>query len=251
MIVKSSTDLPTTSKIEFVVEDDLRFKKQLKIGNDAYKILSTAKKLSALSDTVGWGVAGSSVASSTIVASTFFGGNGLLVTLGIISATTPIGWVVGAGIVTTGAAYGFKKLFSKAEKEMVDTIPKYINTPLDLLATKLCELMIPIALKIANADGVACPTELEYIQNHFTKVWGINGAYIKNIIDEIKPNINKYYYSDLCSVLKKFTKDNQDCNYKEICKDIVKLAENIAHADGQLHKKESFEIKYLERKLLG
>ncbi len=251
MTIERNTNSPAASTIEFVVEDDLRFKKQLKIGDDAYKVLSAAKKLSALSDTVGWGVTGSSVASSTIVASTFFGGNSLLATLGLVSATTPIGWVVGAGIVTTGAAYGFKKLFSKAEKEMVDTIPKYINTPLDLLAIKLCELMIPIALKIANADGIVNPAELKHIQNHFTKKWGINDTYIKTAIDEIRPNLSKYYYSDLCSVLKQFTKDNQDCNYKEICKDIVKFANEIAHADGQLHEKECFEIKYLERKLLG
>lgn len=251
MTVENNTDSFSTSKIESVVEDDLRFKKQLKIGDDAYKILSAANKLSFLSDTIGWGVAGSSVASSTLVASAFFSGNGLLVTLGIVSAATPVGWVVGAGIVTTGAAYGFKKLFSKAEKEMVDTIPKYINTPLDLLATKLCELMIPIALKIANADGKVHPAELEHIQNHFTKVWGINGTYIENAIAEIRPNISKYYYSDLCSVLKQFTKDNQDCNYREICKDIVKFANGIAHADGEFHEKECFEIKYLEKKLLG
>src|SRR6056297_1905682 len=88
--------------IEEIVSDTLRFKARLAIGEDAYTSIRITKKASEMLQ--GAAAAGTFVigASSTLVASTFFGPTGTLAFLGIGTAVTPVGWLIAAGIVGGG-----------------------------------------------------------------------------------------------------------------------------------------------------
>ncbi|MEH6626554.1 MAG: TerB family tellurite resistance protein [Motiliproteus sp.] len=133
---------------------------------------------------------------------------------------------------------------------MVDVIPKYINSPLDILADNLVDLMLSISLKVAHADGKYSDEESARIDQYFVNEWGYCDTFIESRTERFKTNLDAFRYKDLCVELKKLTKLNKDCNYKEMCSDIVRLAEEIAHADGHFCEKEEIEIEYLRRSLL-
>lgn len=141
------------SEIDRVVADPLRFKLKLGIGEDAYASLRIKKNLTNLWDLVGWGGTGATVAASPMVASAFFVPKGFIALLGFGTAVTPVGWVVAAAVTSAGAYYGVTRLFGGYEGSRVDKIPKFINTPLDVLGAALFDLMGGLAIRVAYIDG--------------------------------------------------------------------------------------------------
>ena len=86
--------------VDSVVAIPERFKAKLGIGEDAYASLRLRKNLGTVfkgTDAAGAAATGVGVASSSVVASTFFSAPGLLGALGIGAAVTPIGRVIAAG----------------------------------------------------------------------------------------------------------------------------------------------------------
>ena len=55
----------------------------------------------------------------------------------------------------------------------VEVIPKFINTPIDVLAIGLFDSIAPLSLKVAAADGKISPEELEVIKSYFVEGWGV------------------------------------------------------------------------------
>ena len=229
-----------------LVDDPIRFKAKLQIGDDAFKLLSLAGNLELM---VSAGTIGATVAASSFVASSVFG-SGLLYSLGIVAAVTPIGWVLGAGVGAAGAVYGLKKALSDKKRERVLVIPKYINTPIDLLALRLSELMIPLALKVSLADGVIVQKERDKILGYFINDWGLNRVLISQMIEESLVHVNDLKYDDLVSDINKLTTENKDCNRIEICNDLIEFLEEIASSDGEICEREEIQIHYLRNKLL-
>ena len=86
---------PTDTEIAFddtgleqVVADPLRFKQQLRIGEDAFTLLRAKKQLYALYETAGAAGTGAAIAGSSTVAGTFFAPTGLTAMLGLATAAT-------------------------------------------------------------------------------------------------------------------------------------------------------------------
>lgn len=98
--------------LERVVADPLRFKQRLRIGEDAYALLRAKNQLFSLWDTAGAAATGAAVASSSMVAGTFFAPTGVMAALGLATAATPVGWVVGAAVLAGGGWYGASRWFS-------------------------------------------------------------------------------------------------------------------------------------------
>lgn len=98
--------------IDLVVQDPIKFKIKLGIGEEAYATLKLAKTLQTLWDLKAAAGTGAVAASSPIVATTFFGGSGgILSALGVTAAaTTPVGWVIAAAVASGGAYYGAMKV---------------------------------------------------------------------------------------------------------------------------------------------
>ena len=161
-----------------VVADPLRFKRKLAIGEDAYASLRLGKTIAQLWDVGGVAATGGTVAASTTVAGTFFATGGWLSTFGLgAAAVTPLGWVIGAALATGGAYYGVTRLFRSYHGSRVEVIPKFINSPIDLLGASLMDMIGGLSLKLAKMDGEITQLERVAIRTYFIDDWGFDPQY--------------------------------------------------------------------------
>ena len=144
---------------EVVIANDLKFKAALGIGEQAFKSMKLRENLTTFSEALGVGTAVAGVANTVTIGSFLgFSTSGLLGTGLLASATTPgLNVIVAAGVISAGAYVGISKLLTKGKESKVMVVPKFINTPLDLLATSLAGFFIPLGLKIGLADGILTP----------------------------------------------------------------------------------------------
>lgn len=95
------------SEVTQVIAEQLRFKAKLAIGENAYTTLKLKNKLADFWEISGAVGTGAAVAQSTVIASTFFAPGGLVGLLGLGTAVTPIGWVIGAAVISGGRYWAF------------------------------------------------------------------------------------------------------------------------------------------------
>lgn len=234
-------------KATSVIDEPLKFKAQLAIGEDAYLSLRAKNKLFEAWDTLGVASTAAAFAQSSVVASTFFAPTGILAAIGIGTASTPIGWVIAAGLVSSGAWSIVKRFISKHSNNLVQTIPKFINTPMDILALGLFNFFAPLALKVAIVDGEIDNSEITLIRSYFIKKWGYNKDFVKDGLTVIRNEINNYKIKEVAYDLAEFQKSNPDCNYKEISKEIIKFLTDVIEADGVIDEREEMAIESIER----
>ena len=156
--------------IETVVSEPRFFKAKLAIGEDAYTSLRLKKSVVEAWTTLGTAGTAVGVAQSSMVASALFAPTGWLAAIGIGTAVTPIGWVIAAGVITGGTWLGVTRYLKSTSISRVTVIPDFINTPMDVLALGLFDLMAPLALKIADIDGEIHKNERAIIESYFTNL---------------------------------------------------------------------------------
>lgn len=239
------------NKVDEVVSDPLRFKARLEIGEEAYTSLSLKNKAFELWDVVGMAMTGASVAKSAVVASTFFSTttSSFFGLVGVTTAVTPIGWVIAASVATGGAYYGVVQLYKNFQSNRVEVVPKFINTPLDVLAVGLADLFLPLSLKVAAADGRISEEEREVIRDHLVENWGYNRSYVDASIQLFERHIEQYTLKELTRGLREFTKDSPDCNHQKVRRRFINLLNEIASADGHLHEMEELTIDHIADQL--
>lgn len=220
--------------IEEVVADSLRFKAKLAIGENAYASLRTINRGRELWDLLGAAGAGGTLASSGLVASTFFAPTGLLGLLGIGTAATPIGWVAMAALASGGACYGMYRLLGNAKGSRVIEIPKFLNTPLDALGLGMFDLMAPLALRLAAVDGHIEPEEREFLTSHLVNEWGLNRAFVTQGIALIEPAVLQGSVETMARELADFLHANPDCNHATIADELSKSLRQMLEAGGPL-----------------
>ena len=222
---------------EEIIKDDEKFRKKLGIGADAYRSLKVASKLGPAAA----GVAGAAVASSPIVASTLFGGTAATVAgwLGLgLAATTPVGWVIAAGAATGGAYMAYGKL----RKKFVDEVPKQINAPMDVLATSVIAFLMPVAFRLALADGSIDDRERRKIKDYFVNEWGYFESFADRKIDEFGNEPDLASLDELFAALEELRNHDKDCNFDRIFRELLKFLEELANADGEFHHGEKATI---------
>ena len=235
--------------VNSVVAIPERFKAKLGIGEDAYASLRLRKNLGTVfkgTDAAGAAATGVGVASSSVVASTFFSAPGLLGALGIGTAVTPVGWVIAAGAASTVAYLGISRYLTGGKDDKVDVIPKWINTPMDVLAIGLFDFMAPLGLKVASADGEVAIEEKKFILNHFTNDWGYSEEFLHSAIQDVLTNLDDYKIVELTRCLATFKKDNPDCNYEFMAEELKKFLNGIMVSDGKIEDQETVTIKAIE-----
>lgn len=235
--------------LEKVVADPLRFKQQLRIGEDAFKLLRTKKQLYTLYETAGAAGTGAMVAGSSAVATTFFAPTGLTAMLGLATAATPIGWVVAAAVVAGGGYYGASRWFSGKTGAFVDTIPKYINTPIDVLGAALMDLLGSLALRVAAIDGRIDPAERECIFDHFVKDWGFDPTFASRALDALAPQVDATRVKTLAHNLAQFQAANPDCNAPAMQAELMQFLRELVAVDGVLDEREEHALEAIERVL--
>lgn len=230
---------------EIVVRSPDLFKIKLGIGEDAYQFLKVGNNLTKMWDVYGAGATGASVAGSAVVANTFFAGNGLLSLIGIGAAATPIGWVVAAGLASGAAYYGISNILEKQKDGMVKVVPTFINTPLDVLAVGISNLMFPLAVQVALADGDFSEDEKEEIFEYFAHEWGYDRKYIETRLTEISGEVNRPI-EEMTDSFFKFIRENKDCNHRAISDEVVSFLHDIAKADGIFTSEEKEALAKIE-----
>lgn len=230
------------SGINAVINEPLKFKVALEIGEDAYASLRCGNKIKEWWDLIGAAGSGAAVAKSGIVATTFFAPQGLLATLGFGAAVTPLGWVVAAALVSGGAWYGIQKMLDGAADDRITKIPKFINTPIDVLAVGLFDLLAPLALKVAAVDGNVSDEERAAILRHFVRIWGFNEQFVCAGLLHLEHHLDDVSIEDTARRLAAFKKSSPDCNFEAMSQSTLDFLRQIMEADGEIDEAEELAI---------
>ena len=236
--------LPDFENAESVVADPLRFKAQLGIGENAYASLRLKNAAFEAWDAVGVGATGAAVAASPVVATTFFASTGFWASIGLgAAATTPIGWVVLAGVVSGGAWLGLTRTLKGSAKSRVTVVPHYINTPMDVLALGLFDLMAPLGLKVAAIDGALVEEERGAVAAYFVEDWGYDPAFVRAALGFTEAQLDGFTIKGLAQALAEFKRANPDCDYGAMSSEIMRYVARIAEADGPVDEAEELAIE--------
>jgi len=234
------------SDVKKIIVDPLKFKNQLKIGEDAYAFLSKANNLKSFFEISSTGVAAGGLAAAGWYASLgTLGQIGL--TLGMVS--TPVGWIAAAGAGGAALTFGAKKLFKKSKEKTMDSIPKFINTPLDVIGINIIELLLPPAIKVALADNEFCQIEKKTIVDYFHKKWGYDCEFIKERIDYFNANANKIDIKKFKERTKELSKSSKEIKYNVIKDEIIKITQDVIESDGAVHENEELMLDYIKNNL--
>lgn len=232
--------------VDDVVEDELRFKAKLGIGEDAYTSTRVKKLVFEAWDVAGVAATGAQVASSAFIAQKFFAAPGLLAAFGIGTAATPVGWVIAASVLTGGAWLGITR-YLKDDTGKTTVIPDFINTPLDVLGLALFDLMAPLAMKVAAVDGHIHENETATIKRYFVRRWGYSDQFVDRGIEFISQKLDAYDIKTTAATLGAFTRDNPDCKANVMLADITSFLRVVMEADGRIDEREEMAIERVEK----
>jgi uncharacterized tellurite resistance protein B-like protein len=232
--------------IETIVSEPLNFKAKLAIGEAAYTSLKVKNAVIQAWDVAGVATTAAVVTKSSVVATTFFAPTGFLAALGIGTAVTPIGWVIAAGVVTGGAWMGVTRYLKNASANRVTVIPNFINTPLDVLALGLFDLLAPLALKVAEIDGRVPDSERKLVTAYFIKEWGYDAKFVDEGINYTESKLGEISIRELAQALVRFTRENPDCNFKMMSREILGFLRNIVEAGGRIDEYEEVTLAKIE-----
>lgn len=241
--VKASAPAPMDETgLKQVVADPLRFKQRLRIGEDAFATLRAKKQLYTIYETAGAAGTGAAIAGSSAVAGTFFAPTGLAAMLGLATAATPVGWVIAAAVVAGGGYYGVSRWFSDKTSTFVDTIPKYINTPIDVLGAALIDLLGSLALRVAAIDGRIDPAEQACIRDHFVADWGFDPLYVDRSLAAMATRADDTRVKELAANLAQFQAANPDCNASAMQAELMLFLRELVAADGVIDEREELAL---------
>jgi hypothetical protein len=232
--------------IDTIVTEPLNFKAKLAIGEEAYAALKLKNTVIQVWDVAGVATTAAVVAKSSAVAATFFAPTGFLALLGIGAAVTPVGWVIAASVITGGTWMGISRYLKKSSDSRVTIIPKFINTPLDVLALSLFDLLAPLALKIATTEPTVDQTKQEIIHQYFVKEWGYNPEFTREGLKYTASKLNEISIDELAQTLAEFADRNADCNFKMMSQEILGFLRNIISADQKTNTPEAIAIDKIE-----
>ncbi len=228
--------------VERVVANEEKFKSRVGAGASAFGSLRVADLLTEL-----WGVGGAArdgaaLMGSGAIASTFFSSSGIAGFLGIGVATTPVGWVLGAGAAAGGLYYGVNRLFQTYYGSRIDEVPRFLNSPIDVLGASFLDLVGSLAIKVAAIDGHIHERERKAIREYFIDEWGFDPAYTKRALDLLEDTTKDQRISEMANMLAEFARTSPDCDFAKIRKGLNELLTEISEADGVVDEREEMAI---------
>lgn len=238
----NQTQIDWFDDIETIVSEPLNFKAKLAIGEDAYAALKLKNAAIQVWDVAGVATTAAVVAKSSVVATTFFAPTGFLAMLGLGAAVTPVGWVIAASVITGGTWVGITRYLKKSSDSRVTVIPKFINTPLDILALSLFDLLAPLALKVASTEGSIDDEKQTLIHDYFVKEWGFDSDFVSEGMKYTESKLDEFSIDELAQALAEFANKNQDCNFKMMSQEILGFLRNIVNDEGQIDSQEAVAV---------
>ncbi|MGF1659898.1 MAG: TerB family tellurite resistance protein [Rubrimonas sp.] len=229
--------------VQNVVEDQEKFIRMLGVGEDAYKSLKIARNVGTVVNVSTAAGLGGFVATTSPVAGTFFASTGWLATIGLApAALTPIGWVVAAAILSGGAYFGAMRAFGAYRNSLVDTVPHFVNAPIDLLGAALVDMMGAMAIRVAAADGAICDEERAHIRKYFADRWGIDPAYADVALTVVEENVTESSLEEQVDVFARFMRRNPDCKLDKLRERVEELLTGLVEADDRITPEETAAI---------
>ena len=188
-----------------------------------------------------WAISGAAsvgmlVASSSVVATTFFPSSGWLALVGLgVAATTPVGWVLAAGAVTGGVYTGVRWWMDKFTVKR----RRRTDTPVELLATKLLGFMLPLSIWIAKSDdGEVSEEEKDSIVSFYAEEWGYVAGFVICKIGALAGEVAIKTAGELAKSLSDYCGKNPDCNRKGMIKVLVGHLHEFAGTEGNDESRE-------------
>ncbi len=218
--------------IEQVLANDLRFKAQLDIGEDAFASLKLKRYLLDALDAGNGAITGAAIAKSSFVAGTFFAPSGILGLLGLGTAVTPLGWAIAAGALGAGLSVVIGKTFVRGNSSRVKVIPEFINTPLDILAVGLFDLIATLSLKVATTETPSSADERAFLEQYFIREWGYDPTFVTTGLDAIHAELAQCSLHEVAQTLAGYKQRNPDCNYKTMSTEVLRLIDQVIAVDG-------------------
>ena len=212
----------------------------------AYRSLTIRKRAFELLRPLGGAGVGATVASSSAIATTFFP-TGILGALGLATAATPIGWVIGSAVFSGVAWTVVARKLDSLSSSRVDEIPKFINSPLDLLAVSIFDLVCSLAVKLAAVDGKFHERERVEITRYFVETWGYDERFVKLAVDMV--NESELGFSELVENLREFTRSNRDCHAPAVLRNVLGFLHEVAEASDGIRECERHALMQAERAL--
>ena len=131
--------------------------------------------------------------------------------------------------VLSGVAWAaIAKKFDDVGEHRVNKIPKFINTPLDLLAISIFDLLSPMFVKLASVDGEFDELERNMIVDYFVECWGYDESFVRVSID--MANESALTFSEIIRNFVEFIRSNPDCNATIISHNVMAFLREIAEA---------------------
>ncbi len=233
-------------QVTTVIQDPLHFKFKLDIGEDAYQSLRLKKYVLDAIDASNGAIVGFGAAKSSLIASTFFAPSGFLGAIGVASASTPVGWAIAAGVVGAGLSLVVGKHLVRGSSSQVRSVPEFINTPMDVLAVGLFDLIGMLSVKFALVDGDMNGRERERIRNYFISEWGYDSAFVDAGLGEIERAANDHTIREVAEQLARFKKENPDCNYSTMAAEIMAFLNELSSVDGALDEREEMALEKVQ-----
>ncbi len=232
-------------EIDSPLSHPLYFKKELHIGEDAYWSLRTKKKVLMGARFGAAAGIGGAVASSGAVATTFFPATGIMAVLGLGAAVTPVGWIVLSAVLSGVAWTVIAKRFDDFGARRVDEIPKFISTPLDLLAISIFDLLSPMFVKLASVDGEFDELERNAIVSYFVENWGYEEKFVRVSIDMTSESA--LTFSEVISNFVEFIRSNPDCNAMIVSQNVIAFLQEVAEVSNGIVDREHRALLEAER----
>ncbi len=244
--MKQQNEIIWFRDIDTIISEPLNFKAKLAIGEEAYTSLKVKNAVIQAWDVAGVATTAAVVAKSSVVASTFFAPTGFLAAIGIGTAVTPVGWVIAAGVITGGAWLGITRHLKKTTADKVTIVPNFINTPLDVLALGLFDLLAPLALKIASNDAGISDQERKLIHSYFVKEWGYDPEFVDEGLRYVECNLRELSITELAQTLADFTSQNPDCNFNLMSQELLGFLRNMITVENRINPNDEKSIKSIE-----
>ncbi|MEM6483963.1 MAG: TerB family tellurite resistance protein [Pseudomonadota bacterium] len=234
------------TEIDAVVANPDQFRRKLGIGREAFRLLSAVENTGSYVSAISSGAGAAGVSYAAWLSSLgVFGQVGLA--LGVVA--TPVGMVGAAGAVGAGTFLLTHRLLKRLRRETVEEVPKFINSPLDLLGISISEILAPTLCKIVLADDDVTETEVARVRSYLIDEWGYDETFVAPLLQFDARHSDEWSWDQLGGAIKSVDATG-DIKALDFSRELMRIAEEVAGSDGVVCKSELAQLGLL-REALG
>ncbi|MCE8531535.1 TerB family tellurite resistance protein [Ruegeria pomeroyi] len=227
--------------IERVVRNEDRFKAKVGAGASVFASLKLADLIGDLGKTGSF--AGAGAGGGSLLASAMAPKGIAALMAGLFNPFSPVPYIVGASVASAGMFYGVTWLYRSYYRSRVDELPRFLNTPIDVLGASFLDLVGSLAVKVASIDGHIHDDERRVISEYFVEEWGYDPDYTSRALDLLVETTEEQRVGEMAASLAEFARTNPDCDFSKIKNGLNALLTEIAEADGKLDEREEMAIE--------